>query len=227
MRTLRGCSLPPAALVPAHVSSLEPFQPVGIVVIVSIPVRIIVLQARAAISLHSQDLILILHASIFRPQAHRGYYALLGQLHARRAACLIVFDDNALWFEFSDGRRASMSFGCVAFIRISAHRTNTSTPHHACQKTCSSHLYGDDECQPSQLRSKLQLQTWDKVQRTMHESKAGTQTCQTFCFYKFGLNRNFSITAVSLVPGCINTFWEIFAKDGEINLPRKNELRGS
>lgn len=77
-------------------SLLDPFQPVAIVVIVLIPVRIIVLQARVAISPHSQDLILILHTSIFRPEAHLGYYDLLGQLHARRAACLIVFDDNAL-----------------------------------------------------------------------------------------------------------------------------------
>lgn len=77
-------------------SSPDLYQPVGIVVIVLIPVRIIVLQARAAISPHSQDLILILHASIFRPEAHLRYYALLGQLHARRAACLIVFDDNTL-----------------------------------------------------------------------------------------------------------------------------------
>lgn len=71
---------PPAALVP--VSSPDAFQPVGVVVIVLIPLWIIVLQARAAVRPHNQDLILILHASIFRPKVHLGYYTLLGQLHA-------------------------------------------------------------------------------------------------------------------------------------------------
>lgn len=47
--------------------------PLGIVVIVPILVGIIVLQAHAAISRHSQDLILILHASIFRPETRLGY----------------------------------------------------------------------------------------------------------------------------------------------------------
>lgn len=56
-----------------YVSLLYLLLPLGIVVIVLILVGIIVLQAHAAIILHCQDLILILHASIFRPGTRLGY----------------------------------------------------------------------------------------------------------------------------------------------------------
>lgn len=88
---------PSAASVPLYswmhyVFLLYPVLPLGIVMIVLILVGIIVLQAKAAISLRSIDLILILHASVFRPETYLGYYALLG----RTCTAQLPLDDRCV-----------------------------------------------------------------------------------------------------------------------------------